>query len=351
MLLGREAEKLKVSPIYEPKDIKPTLGLMKAIDYHGEVELFGGKTKVTLYDAGHVLGSAMVVFETEGETILFTGDLGNSPSPILRETEVIPKEITYMVIETVYGDRVHEEREERREKIAQIYRTTVERGGTLLVPVFSLERTQDFLFELNDLVEANQVPKVPVFLDSPLAIKATQVFRKHKHLLNEDVQDHLRRGDDVFDFPGLSMAQTVQESKDINTVNPPKVVLAASGMSSGGRVIHHEMQLLSDPNNTILFIGHQGVGTLGRRIQDGDKTVRIFSKDVAVNATVERVSGYSGHRDKEGLAKFVEQHSGSLKKVFTAMGEFSSSTHFAQYIRDYQGINVHVPQEGEVVEL
>lgn len=344
-----EAEQRNIAPMYGEADVKKALSLWKTHGFHEPLQLEGGFS-VTLHMAGHILGSAMAKFSYGNKKILFTGDLGNSPDPLLRDTEVID-DVDYMLIESVYGDRNHEEREERIAKLKNAVLDTIAKKGILIIPSFALERTQNLLFILNELVEDGEVPKIPVFLDSPLAIDITNVFRKHIPLLNDEVHERMKTDDDIFSFPGLKETYTVDESKGIMWVPNPKVIISSAGMSHAGRIVHHQKQYLDDPKNTVLFVGYQAAGTLGRIIQDGAKKVTLLGKEIVIRAHRETISGYSAHMDSDHLVEFVSHSKERLKKVFVCMGETKASLFLVQRIRDYLGVNAVAPDEGDAVVL
>lgn len=336
--------------LYQEDDVATLMTLWKTEDYHHTLPL-SKRVSVTMRDAGHILGSAMVeVVIDESTNVLFTGDLGNSPAPLLRDTEVIDG-VHYLVMESVYGDRNHEQRKFRSEKLEKVIEDTINRGGTLMIPAFSIERTQELLYELNYLVEEGRIPRVPMFLDSPLAIKVTEVYRRGTNYFNKETRDKIRSGDDVFDFPGLTFTSSVQDSKAINDVDGAKIIIAGSGMSNGGRIIHHEKRYLGDARNTLLFIGYQASGTLGRVIQDGARKVRIHGADVPVKADIVTVSGYSGHKQRDDLIDFVADTKEVLDTVWCVMGETSSSAFLAQRLRDYIGAHAIVPSRGDVIDI
>ena len=348
-LLTHEAEKAGLLPLYNADDVKKALSLFESIPYHKEFKISPEITAV-LHDAGHILGSAMVEIRYGSKKILFTGDLGNSPSLLLKDTENV-QGIDYLLMESVYGDRAHENRDKRGELLRSEIEDTVRRKGVLLIPLFSLERTQDILFEINHLVEKKMIPEIPVFLDSPLAIKITEVYKNNIKYFNDSAKALSQSGDNIFAFPRLKLTPTVEESKGIRRVHAPKIVMAGSGMSNGGRIIFHERDYLSDSKNTLLLVGYQAAGTLGRRLQEGERHITIFGEDIEVNAHIANIEGYSAHRDMNGLFDFVHQMEGSVKKVFPVMGETKASTFFAQKIRDYMGINAFVPRKDETIEL
>lgn len=348
-IISYDAKKRSIDPLYEEKDVAQALELWEHIDADKPFEFPGGFS-MTLHDAGHILGSYIAKFHYGNKNMVFTGDLGNSPDPLLRDTADIT-DADYMLMESVYGDRNHEEREERISKFKNAILDTIDKQGILMIPSFALERTQNLLYILNELVESGEVPQIPVFLDSPLAINVTNVFRKHTDLLNQDVQNTLEKDSDVFDFPGLKETYTIDDSKAIMRINSPKIIISSAGMSHAGRIIHHEKQYLDDPKNTLLFVGYQSVGTLGRIIQDGAKKVNILGKDVEIKATIKTITGYSGHKDSDNLVDFVSKSANRLKKVFVCMGETKSSLFLVQRLRDYLGVNAVAPDVDESVIL
>ena len=342
-------QEYNLADIYSEENLKLSLSLWQGYNYHETIKI-SENINVTMLDAGHILGSAMVLFELSGKKILFTGDLGNSPSMLLNDTEKVT-DIDYLIMESTYGDRNHESRNERRENLEEVIKNNYRAKGTLIVPTFSLERSQELLFELNDLVENKRIPIMPIFLDSPLAIRLTEVFKQFKNYFNEGAQKAMIHEKHIFDFPGLHETLKSEESKMISSVPNPKVVIAGSGMSSGGRIVHHERHYLPDPNNTLLLTGYQAVGTPGRLIQEGIKTVHITGEDVVVRAHVVTISGYSGHKDSDGLVHFVEDTSDKLKKVFVVMGEPKSSMFLVQRLRDTLGVDAYAPERGDSVSF
>src|ERR1035437_9908741 len=322
----------ELNKIYTEEVIKLILSLWTGFKYHEQIKITENLS-VSFKNAGHILGSAMIEFVYNGKKILFTGDLGNSPSPILPDTERIT-DADYVVMESVYGDRNHESRNDRRRFLEEVLEDNYKRKGTLIIPTFSLERSQELLFELNTLVENNRIPVMPIFFDSPLAIRLTEVFKQFKEYFNEGAVKAMSHDKYLFDFPGLHSTLKSEESRMINTMPNPKVIIAGSGMSSGGRVVHHEKHYLPDPNNTILLTGYQAVGTPGRLIQEGVKNVRITGEYVPVRAHVVTISGYSGHKDSAGLLSFVEDMQDVVKKIFVVMGEPKSEMFLAQKLKD-----------------
>lgn len=347
LILSRsDNEQLK--KIYTIANLEKAMSLWKTIDYHQDLSV--GDFVFRFRDAGHILGSGMLEVIYNNKKILFTGDLGNSPSPLLPDTEPI-KNVDYLIMESVYGDRNHIERSERRIRLEESLEDNFKRNGTLIIPTFSLERSQELLFEINELVENHRIPPMPIFFDSPLAIKLTKIYGKYHRYFNAFAQQQIKEGDDIFNFPGLRSTLLTEESKQIVREPNPKIVIAGSGMSNGGRILHHEIHYLPDPKNTLLLTGYQSTGTLGRVIQDGAQEVRINGQIVPVRANIVFINGYSGHKDSDHLVEFVEQISDTVKKVFVVMGEPKSALFLTQRLRDYLGVVAYAPEELDVVEL
>ncbi len=351
-LMTKEAEREGLAPLYEIHDVKNTMLLWKTIPYHTETSF----KDFSLYikDAGHILGSGMFQFTMsengEKKTVVFTGDLGNSPTPLLRDTESI-ENANYVVMESVYGDRNHEPKEIRRAKLEGIIKDTITRAGTLIIPAFSIERTQVILYEINNLVESKTIPQIPVFLDSPLAIKVTDVYQGATNLFNEKAQEEIKNGDDLFNFPKLLYTDSKEASQGIDHVKGPKIIIAGSGMSVGGRVRHHEEIYLPDPKCTILLVGYQTMGSIGRQLLEGAKKVNIDGKEVQVNAKVESIMGYSSHKDSDNLVEFVGTAQATLKKVFVVMSEPKASTFLAQRINNEMRVKSICPERMAGYEL
>jgi metallo-beta-lactamase family protein len=346
-ILGRNKEE-DLAKIYNAEVLAEVFPLWEAHEYKKPWKI--GPATVRFLDAGHILGSTMIEISYGGKVFVFTGDLGNSPSPILPDTDKL-ENVDYLIMESVYGDRNHESRDQRKKLLEEVIEDNYKSGGALVIPTFSLERTQELLFEINDLVENQRIPAMPIFLDSPLAIKLTHVYKNFTNYLNDGAKKLISDGDDIYNFPGLTVTKETEESKAILKAPNPKIIIAGSGMSNGGRIIHHEINYLPDSKNTLLLTGYQSMGTLGRTIEEGAKVVRISGEDVAVQARIRKISGYSGHKDADHLLEFVEDVSDKVKKVFVVLGEPKSSMFLAQRIRDYLGIDAVVPKAEEVVSL
>ncbi|MEK7513034.1 MAG: MBL fold metallo-hydrolase [Patescibacteria group bacterium] len=348
-ILREDAEKRGEKQIFSTAEIEQTLEQWAGIPYHEPVTI--GDIKVELWDSGHILGSSSIAVEAEGKRIVFSGDLGNSPEPLLKPTEYFDH-ADYALIESTYGNRVHEALDRRRDLLEDAVEDTVKAKGALMIPAFALERTQELLFELNDLVEHGRIPRTPVFIDSPLAIKLTTIYQKYSSdplYFNKISLDLVRSGDAIFNFPGLTLTLTTEESKAINNVPPPKVIVAGAGMSNGGRILHHERRYLSDPKSAILFIGYQASGSLGRRILEGTGEVTIYGEAVPVRCKKYTISGYSAHADQPQLLRWLSPLRLSLKKVFVVQGEENEALGLAQKIRDELAIAAEIPSPGTTV--
>jgi metallo-beta-lactamase family protein len=345
------AQRKNIKPMYYEGDLEKAHKLWHYIEYKQNLDL-NENTSVSCYNTGHILGSCAYVFTNKktGEKITFTGDIGNPPNPLLQNADT-DFETDYMIIESVYGDREHEQRDDRKKILKHIISKVVQRGGVLLMPVFSLEKTQMLLTELDDLVENNEIPEVPIFVDSPLAIRLTGVYKENSKFFNTNIQKQIMAGDDVFSFPKLKFTYQKAESEQIDRVHGSKIIISASGISEGGRITAHEKRYLPDPDNALVLIGHQILGSLGRRILEGDKLVHIDGTDVPINAEIIQVNGYSSHADSSQLLDYVEAVDSRLKHVFVCMGEPQASFFLSQRIKDYLGISASVPDEGDVVEV
>lgn len=335
-LLAEEARYIKLPPLYELDDVERAMALVETHEYGEEFVAHEGVT-VRFQDAGHILGSSIAeVWVGKGKErrkLVFSGDLGNSPTPLLQKTATIG-EADYLIIESAYGDRLHESVEKRKDVLEDVLQETIKRKGVVMIPSFAVERTQVLLSEMNELVEHGRIPVVPTFLDSPLAIKATFVYKNNQRYFNEETARLIASGDEIFKFPGLRLTLTTEESKRINDVPPPKIIIAGSGNSTGGRIVHHERRYLSDEHSALIVVGYQHAGSLGRKLIEGEKFVRIFNEEIAVRARIVHIEGYSGHADQEGLLRFVSPMRKSLKHAFVVQGEAKSARELAKLIED-----------------
>ncbi|OGH93222.1 MAG: hypothetical protein A2563_01285 [Candidatus Magasanikbacteria bacterium RIFOXYD1_FULL_40_23] len=336
--------------LYDSSDIAKVMLQFKAVDY-GKKTLLSPGVYFTLHDAGHIFGSAFVEVEAEGKKVVFSGDVGNISVPILRDTEDLPKGVDALVCESTYGNRLHESSDKREELLVSEITTALSRGGTLMIPSFSFERTQELIYELNELIDRRHLlPRVPIFLDSPLAIKATRVYLKYPKYYDAEADRLLKNDDELFNFPGLIMTETVEESKRINHTPSPKIIIAGSGMMNGGRILHHALRYLSDEKNTLLIIGYQSEGTLGRKIMEGYSPVEVMGEHVAVHCHVSSIGALSAHADEN---KFVKWIGGKHipKKVFLNHGEPAVSEVLAKKLQDDLGVEAMPVKAGMEAEV
>lgn len=347
-LLRETAEEIKKPYLYGPDDILKAMEQWEGIPYYKEVKV--GNFTVSLINAGHILGSSCIKVSADGRTIVFSGDLGNFPAPIIKETDPLP-ETDYCVIESTYGDRTHKsEGDERRIDLERAIEETVARGGVLMIPAFSMERTQDLLYMLHQLFEERRIPSVPVFMDSPLAYRLTEIYKRYSDYFDEESSAHLDEKEGILGFPELRFTVTTEESKGINEVPAPKIIIAGSGMSNGGRILHHERRYLRDPHSTLLIVGYQGRGTLGRSVLDGASHVTIFGEKIPVRAKVKEIHSYSAHADQPRLLGWLAPRKKTLRRVFVTQGEDGSEPLRKKIEADLE-VKAVIPEEGSTVDL
>ncbi len=348
-LLLREAEREGKPPLYSVEDVEGIMSRWRGVEYESPFAVKG--FTATFKNLGHIFGSSSIYLEGEGKKIVFSGDLGNYAPPLLQESDMLEPGANYCLIESAYGDRLHEDVGERSDRLEDIIEETVRAKGTLVIPAFAMERTQKLLFVINDLVENGRIPQVPVFVDSPLAIGLTAVYKGNEQYFNKAAKDVLAHDKSLFSFPGLKTTLTAAESRAINDVPSPKIVIAGSGMSQGGRILYHEKRYLPDPKSAVLFIGYQVAGSLGRQILDGAQSVTIFGEEVPVRCRVASIGSYSAHADQRRLLEWLYPGRLSLEKVFVVQGEKKASEALAGKIRDEMAIEAHVPSLGEEIVL
>jgi metallo-beta-lactamase family protein len=342
-LLRQEALKCNTDPLYTKEDVMPAVRMVTAKGYHEPIAV-GEDVTVTLINAGHILGSACVVIESHGKKVLFTGDLGRSPAILVPTRETV-QDVDALVTESVYGNRVHGSVEASEETLKAAILETVQKRGVLIIPAFSLERTQIILAAIDRMMGEGTIPQVPVFMDSPLASKVTHVYTQNPEFLSPALKARLERCDDPFSFKTLTVTVNTEESSAIDGVPSPKVIIAGAGMSHGGRVRHHEKAYLPLETTTLLLVGYQVPGSLGRRLRDGQKVIEIDGKQVRVRAKVAVIDGFSAHADRDDLLAFADEV--HPKRVFVVLGETEASVFLAQRISGFLGIPVDVPKEGE----
>jgi metallo-beta-lactamase family protein len=340
-------------PLYTVEDAEACFPLFSHVEYRESVNL-GDGVETTFYDAGHVLGSSIIRVKVrqngQERIILFSGDIGRPDRPIVCDPTVFDY-ADYVLIESTYGDRVHEEIADVEKTMGEVINETIKADGNIIVPSFALERSQEVLYYINELRLKNQIPEFKIFLDSPMASKITKVFRHHPELFDKQMTEYVKRHKSPFDLPSLQMAGTANESKAINKIKETIMVIAGSGMCTGGRVKHHLVNNISRPNNTIMFVGYQAVGTLGRSIVDGIKEVRILGEKRSIKAKIVRIHGFSAHADRNELLDWLKEMESPPRGVFVIHGETKSAHSFGDYTREQTGWNVSVPEYQDQVVL
>lgn len=342
--IHQEQQKYHRQPIlYSEADIEKTLSLCEAVEYKEKLDL-DKKLTAQFLEAGHILGSASISILFQNTKILFSGDLGNYPTPVpfLNPPSKV-EDAHYIIIESTYGDQIHEDVERRKEILEDIIESTVKNNGALLIPAFALERTQELISELNELLENRRIPSIPVFIDSPLAIEIIKIYEKNINYLHPLAQEKFCSDNNFFRFKGIKMTRSPEESKKINSVPNPKVIIAGSGMSNGGRILFHEARYLPDPKSFLLIVGYQAAGSLGRMILQGARVVSIHNQSIPIRAQVKAIGGYSGHADQAQLLKWIEPSKYTCKRVFVVQGEPKPAQVLAQKIKDELGIFAEAP--------
>lgn len=334
---GRE----QVEPLYTIEDAEKTLSLVSPILYDQQIEI-NSDMKIVFNDAGHILGSAITelwVTEDDKESkIVFSGDLGMEGRPILRDPTYI-KKADYVIMETTYGNRIHKELGSGVEKLIEIILNTTRRGGNVVIPSFAVGRTQELIYELNRFYDSNneyrkELDKIFVYIDSPMATTATEIFRRNAQVFDEETREYILKGDNPLEFKNLKFTRSSKESQDLNFNNEPKIIISASGMCEAGRIRHHLKHNLWNPKNSIVFVGYQGQGTLGRSLVEGIKMVTLFGEEIQVNAEIHNLEGFSGHADQNGLFAWLAHFEQKPKQIFLVHGEEESKKDFAKLVNE-----------------
>ena len=341
------------APLYTIRDAEAALPLLTPVAYRTPVAPVTG-LQAEFYDAGHILGSSMIKLdlrtaETE-RSVLFTGDLGRCHLPILRDPDA-GLSADAVIIESTYGDRLHDPVTGVPDALAEIINRTSRAGGKVVIPAFAVERAQELIYYLGALLSAGKIARLPVFLNSPMAIKILDVFRHHPELVDEETLAMIRSGHPPYEFPGLTLVSSIEESKAIDKVRGPAVIIAGSGMCNGGRIKFHLVKTISSPENTVLFVGYQAQGTLGREILDGAKEVRIMGRRYPVRAHVEQLRGFSAHADRDELLTWLKKLARPPRQVFVTHGEATAATAFASFVKQQTGWAVAAPVYNQRVEL
>ncbi len=349
---GREGPYNDV-PLYTVADAETCSPLFAPVPYGQEVQVAPG-LRATFSEAGHVLGSSFinVTVQQNGDTrdVLFSGDVGRTHRPIIRDPDAV-KDGDYVLVESTYGDRRHDDRTDIKAAIANVINTAKEAGGNIIVPSFALERSQELLYFISELLREGAIPHLMVFLDSPMASAITKVFRRHPELYDPQMRRTLQNHESPFDFPGVKYTETTKESKAINAIKGTVIVIAGSGMCTAGRIKHHLVNNITRPQSTIMFVGYQALGTLGRRIVDGDPEVRILGENYPVKARIVQIQGFSAHADRDELLHWLSTLPKPPRKLFVIHGEAETAQSFGRYVHEKTGWDVAVPDYREEVIL
>ncbi len=350
--------KHSIRPLYTMQDAIDSIKLFRKVKYEEEIVL-DENIRVIYRDSGHMLGSAIIeawIKEGKSETkLVFTGDLGNKGLPILKDPSIV-NDADYLIMESTYGGRLHGDNNGKAEKFLNAIIETINNGGNVIIPSFAVGRTQEILYELHkdrerygDRLDA--LKNIPIFVDSPLAVSATEIFRSNEDCFDEETRNYMRNGDNPLDFPGLKFTRSADESKALNDLKESVVIISASGMCEAGRIKHHLKHNLWKPENTILFVGYQAQGTLGRRILDGAKKVRIFGEDISVNARIVSIDGFSGHADQQGLIEWLGHFRKGPRKIFLVHGELEAQKILSCEIEEKYSIECIIPDRGESFDI
>lgn len=338
-------------PIYTLTDVNDAMRLFVIVKYGEEVKVTRN-IYAKYYDAGHILGSSSIQVSVnesgKKRTVVFSGDLGQENSILVKNTAPISN-ADFVFMESTYGDRLHDPADKRKRELIRVINETYKRGGKIMIPSFAVERTQELLYYIGEFMEQGLIPKMPVFLDSPMAIRATEVFQRFMSYFNEAVQERLKSVNNVFGFPELTITKTRSESKEINGVGEPCIIIAGNGMCSAGRIKHHIANNIEDDRNTLLFVGFQVAGTLGDVIKGGEKKVHLLGKEVRVRAKIEAIEGFSAHADKVGLLKWLKNFH-SKPKVFIIHGDLEQQEALAKNLAK-EKFDCYIPSLNETIKL
>lgn len=335
-------------PIYTKNDVVQALRQFRPIGYSKAHDIGGLSFKFK--DAGHILGSAMIELSLGNKKLVFSGDLGRPGAPFLRDPEKVD-EADWLVLESTYGDKDHEDIADRGKRLLEIVLETLERGGNVIIPAFAIGRTQEILYELNPYAEMGKLKGVKCFVDSPMAVSATEIYSRHPECFDEDTLSLLKRGDSPLEFPGMQYARSRDESKAINDLREPHIIISASGMCTGGRILHHLVQNIERKNCTLLFVGYQANGTIGRRLLDGVKSIKIMEKQLEVRAKIESLDAFSAHAGRNEILDWLRAFKKFPGQIFLNHGESSATHSIAEAIRNEFDSNVIIPEVGQKFTL
>jgi metallo-beta-lactamase family protein len=340
-------------PIYTVDDAEESIKHFVPVEYGRKVKI-NSRIEATYRDAGHILGSSMIELWVDGEggktKIVFSGDIGQTDSAFIRDPEII-EEADILLIESTYGDRLHKQKEDTLKEFKNIILNSYNNKGNIIIPAFAIERTQEIIYVLSKLFKSKEIPEIPVYIDSPLAISATEIFRKNEDYFDEETKKILLSGDSPLEFPNLYFTKTAEESKRLNEEVSGAIIISASGMCTAGRIKYHLLHNLYKPESCVIFVGFQAEGTIGRSLVDGAKRVKLFGEDVVVNAKIHTLGGFSAHADRDGLLAWMSNIKNKKLKVFVVHGEEEVSLSFAEQVRSKFGYETYVPNWGEVVDL
>ncbi|MCM8786946.1 MAG: MBL fold metallo-hydrolase [Candidatus Omnitrophica bacterium] len=339
-------------PLYTKKEAEASLKYFRTLEYHKRFELAEG-VDLTFFNSGHILGAALVTFDIKTSPhplrIAYAADLGRYNMPLLRNPE-IPKGIDYLIIESTYGARTHDSIEEAQEELKDAINMTIKRGGKIIIPSFALERTQLMLYFINDLIKRKKIKKIPIYVDSPLAVNLTEVFKENWEYFDEEAKRRYMQEEDPFGFEEVNYVSKTIDSKKINNITEPIIIISASGMCENGRILHHLRNNIENPKNTIIIVGYMAKDTLGRRIVEREKVVKIFGQPHNLRAQVVTLNAFSSHADKNGLVEYVKSLDRQIKKIFIVHGEEVQSEEFLKNLKSLQ-FNAYIPKKDEVVFL
>lgn len=347
-----------IEPLYNEEDVMQAMTQFMSIGYNTYYPIPGlvDEVYVQFRDAGHILGSASVTLRIihEGEEVVlgFTGDIGRPDRPILKDPEPMPQ-CDYLICESTYGDRLHKNNKEEENQLLEIIqKTCVEQRGKVIIPAFSVGRTQEIVYKLDQLANENKLPRVPIFVDSPMAIDATDVFRMHPECFDRNLTNYMLTDPNPFGFHDLHYVKRVADSKKLNTMKEPCVIISASGMITGGRIMHHVYNNIQDENNTLLIVGYAAPYTIGGQIRSGADTIKLFDQQLQVNANVVQMESFSAHGDYKEMKDFIDnQDRAKLKKIFLVHGEIEPQQIFANYLKENGFESIEIPNLGEMHEL
>lgn len=335
-----------VAPLYTPAEVEKTMPLFRTVPYNDSLKL-NDAVSVVYHDAGHILGSAILEIRAregdETRSIIFSGDLGQMGKPIIRDPEMVAG-ADCVVMESTYGDRDHKDAGPADDQLAEAIGFAVQRGGKVIIPTFAVERAQELAYHIGGLVRAGRIPQMPVYLDSPMAVDVTEVFRKHKRYMDDDAQALVDAGKPVMMFDGLELVRSVEGSKAINATKGTCIIMSTSGMCTAGRIKHHLKNNISDENSVVVFVGFQAFGTLGREIAEGRNPVRIHGQSCQVRAKITTIHGFSAHADRGDLLNWVDHFKVPPKRMFLTHGEQSAAMSLAKEIESREGYRVFVPE-------